>query len=141
MRCRTAFFGLLFFVSLVLSPSLPASGAEGSYLPPGTNNAIPYKRESPVDGAAVIKSFVILFVLLGAVTAAAFFFKKSEFAKKLGVSEFKHIDLIELRRLSPKLTVYLIRVHGKHYLLTQAGENVSVVEHPGEKTIQNQNND
>lgn len=129
MGCRIAISSLLFFISLLSAPSFSASKSEGSYSPPAANSEIPYKRENSVDGTAIIRSFIILFVLLGAVTAAAFFLKRSEFARKLGVSEFKHIDLIELRRLSPKLTVYLIKVQGKHYLLTQAGEHVSVVEH------------
>jgi flagellar biogenesis protein FliO len=94
---------------------------------------IPYKKDPGHGSGSFLKAIIVMGLLLSLAGGALFLVKRSAIAGKLGIAEAKFIKLVELKRLSPKLNVYLLEVHGRQYLLAQAGESLSIVEHTASK--------
>src|SRR5688572_17850071 len=98
---------------------------------------IPYKKDPGHGNASFLKAIIVMGLLLGLAGGALFLVKRSAIAGKLGIAEARFIKLVEMKRLSPKLNVYLLEVHGRQYLLAQAGESLSIVEHNASKGLGN----
>jgi hypothetical protein len=101
---------------------------------------IPYKKDPGQGSVSFFKAIIVMALLLGFAGGALFLVKRSAIAGKLGIAEAKFIKLVELKRLSPKLNVYLLEVHDRQYLLVQAGESLSIVEHNAPVTPRASNN-
>jgi flagellar biogenesis protein FliO len=90
---------------------------------------IPYKKDASGGSTVLLKAIIVMVLLLGVAGGALFLVKRSVLARKLGISDAKFIKLVELKRLSPRLSIYLLAVDNRHYLLAQSGDSLSIVEH------------
>lgn len=91
---------------------------------------IPYKKDDGLSGADVGKFlFAFIFVLMVAF-AAVFALRKYMYGNlPLPKGESKNIYLVEAKRLSPKLMVFLVDVQGEKVLLAQCGDTVVLHNH------------
>lgn len=88
---------------------------------------IPFKSSDETDtGALVFRVVLVLGLVLAIGVVALLVLRKyipmTSALKAPGVA--REIELVELRRLSPRLTLYLIEVHGTRYLLAQSGDRL-----------------
>ena len=90
---------------------------------------IPYKTDSSQENVSFGRLIGVMFLLLLVAAAVIYILRYSNFAGKITGQLSKNIDLLEFRRLSPKLTVYLVAIEAKKYVITQSGDHTCILEH------------
>lgn len=118
---------LLFFFQLPIHAATPAAVE--------SEKRIPYKG-SEVEGEPVSTTIIKLVLGLGVVltmgVGAIFLLRRYlpgvDVAGK-GLAR-RHIELLEIRRITPRLSVFLIEVDGQRHLLAQSGDRVTPVGYP-----------
>jgi hypothetical protein len=92
----------------------------------GGSNGIPFKESGPDLVGNFIKSIIVLIFL--AVLAVVGLVVARRYLPGLGVDKLtvkgQRIKLLEVRRLSPRATLFLIELDGKEMLLAQ-GDNIT----------------
>ena len=104
-----------------------AARPEGDAAPTATERQIPFKSGEAVGtGATVLRVAVGLGIVLAIGVVGLALLRKyvpmMSSVKTLGTS--KEIELIELRRLTPRLTLFLVDVQGVRYLFSLSGDRV-----------------
>lgn len=113
---------VLFFVlgTAVQSESAPATG--------GTATAIPFKQEAVVSSAEIFKIAIwltVLLVLLAVgVVAYKHFAPRFPFLRKI---EHKDINMIAIKRMTPKCHIVIAKVQGKQYTLALNDHHIVVL--------------
>jgi flagellar biogenesis protein FliO len=120
-----AFMVLLILpVVLVLAQPLGGSG-EATALEP----AIPFKTGSALDSGTLLRIGGVLVLCLGLALIAALLIRRYT---GVGVAAAGgRLRLLESRRLSPRLTLFLVEVDGSTHLLAQSGDSVVLL--PGHR--------
>ena len=101
------------------------------------DHAIPYKRTGEVEtGTSVVRVvsglILVIAVGFGVILAIRRYIPASYGASAASAS--RHIDLLETRRLTPRLTLYLLDVDGQKLLLAHSSEALTLQHlQPGEK--------
>lgn len=100
---------------------------------------IPFKQDNGLSGSDVVK-FLFAFLFVVVIAFAAIFVLKKYFYGTLPLpkTETKNINLIEAKRLSPKLMLFLVDVQGERILLAQCGDNLAF-HNPNAHTNSNEN--
>ena len=89
---------------------------------------IPFKQESQGLAAQAGKSVAMLLLAIG--VAAAMLYAVKKYLPKIAPSMAtgKRLQLIEVLRLTPKTTLFLVQFDGATLLLGQQGESINVIE-------------
>lgn len=89
-------------------------------------SGIQYKTDSSITGFYLLKILVSLLFVLGLAYVVALYLKKIKPGWFVGaVQNSKHIHVIEQKRITPRLSVYLLDVNDTKIILAQSGDNVS----------------
>jgi flagellar biogenesis protein FliO len=98
-----------------------ADGAQGK------ESTIPFKRTEEVASATSIWRVVLSFGVVVAVGLGAAYAVRRYVPASVGrvIGSAGRIVVLEIRRVTPKLTIYLIQVDGEKFLLTQSGDRIS----------------
>lgn len=123
-------------LGLCLIPAGRTQGAPQGVTPPGVQlQRIPYRKEESGPGAGSL----LLRVTGGLVLITALTFGAAVLARRYlpGVRGFSRdgttrVQLLESRRITPKLTLMVVEFEGERLLLAQSGERVlSLASHTG----------
>jgi flagellar biogenesis protein FliO len=131
MRGRVVLAGLaLWFGVLTMTPPL-AFGATGGERP-ADEARIPYKQSSDGDTAGlairVVGGFVLVVLLaLGTVYAIKRYLPSLYSHTPTGK---RRIQVLEARRLTPRLTLFLVEVDGTQLLLAHSGDRIEQLLQP-----------
>jgi hypothetical protein len=89
-------------------------------------NDIPYKKDEGYSGANIVK-ILFAFVIVVLIAFAAIFVLRRYYYGNIPLpkGDAKNINLIETKRISPKLVVFLLDVQGEKVLLAQSGDNLA----------------
>lgn len=103
----------------------PASAADP--VPPSPRNvqAIPFKNVETVGTSTVLRTVAGLGVVLIVGIAAVYLLRRyfpAAHGYKSGAS--RKIDVLEIRRLAPRVTLFLIECEGRRLLLAQSGDRI-----------------
>ena len=88
--------------------------------------SIPFKRADDTASAASLWRTVVGFGLVVAVGVGAVYFLRRYVPASVGgvAGRGGRIDVLEIRRVTPRLTLFLIKVDEETVLLTQSGDHV-----------------
>ncbi len=107
---------LVWFVAVLLSPELYAQSADSV-------EAIPFKASEVDIGGLLIRAIFSLAILSALAIGGLVLVRKYLPALGLGldtkVARGKRIKLLEIKRLNPKATLFLVEVEGRTMLLGQ----------------------
>lgn len=103
---------------------------------PALDRAIPYKQEEAVSTASFLKVLSIMALLLAVVAIIAYLVKKWMLDRPGSSFTQGRIKMVEMRRLNPRLSLYLVTVDGIEYLLTQSGDSCSLTRHLNEISLE-----
>lgn len=79
-------------------------------------------------GGQIGQSLFVLLALIGVAWAGLYFAKKYMPRFVAGNSTGKRLQMLEVMRLTPRTTLYVVRFDDKTFLLAQSGETVNVLE-------------
>lgn len=123
---RGTFAVLLLVASLLATPCVAVPSAES-----GGEQRIPFKKTEESSAGLVFRvigGFVVV-VLVG--VGALYLLKRYlPTAYRPATQGTNRIQVIEVRRLAPKVTLFLIEVDGARILLSQNGERVVTLAGP-----------
>jgi len=103
---------------------------EGSDAGSAVEQIIPFKRqEPPVSGAAPKVVFVLLMLLAGGVGGLIVLRRNLQKKGVIPAVNGSRITVVEMKRLSSKLNVFLLAVDGKEYLLLQGEGQIQIARH------------
>jgi flagellar biogenesis protein FliO len=104
-----------------LSAGGPASAQNQTQTAP----PIQYKTGGPSVAAEGLRVFGILAVVLGVAGGALLYLKRRYPSLILGRGQGTLINVLETRRVSPRLSISVVEVDGARVLLTQSGDRVT----------------
>lgn len=89
---------------------------------------LPLRKESVIPTHTLIR--VVVAVVLGLVLAIAlaYLLKRYLFARNLMGSGSHRMQLLEVRRLSPRLVLFMVRIDEKTMVLAQNGEHLLALD-------------
>ena len=103
---------------------------------PATENSrraedtIPFKRQADQNAYSSSRVVLVTMFAIGVALGGIFFLRKYLQQKGLmNAVKAGRIVLTDVKRVSPKLTVYLISVDAKDYLIAQAGDQTTIIRH------------
>jgi flagellar biogenesis protein FliO len=102
--------------------------------PSAAPQSIPFKRERATDAGSV--HHVLLITLLAAAVAVGCALLVRKYLQQRGLiqpAKTNRITILDTRRVSPKLTIFLISVDGRNYIVTQSSDRTTLTP-----TLQNQ---
>ena len=105
--------------------SQPATAADPIPPPPRSAQAIPFKSAETVGASTVLRTVAGLGLVLVIGTAAVYLLRRylpAVHGYKSGASQ--KINVLEIRRLTPRTTLFLIECEGRHLLLAQSGDRI-----------------
>lgn len=107
--------------------------AEAGSAPTAVVSEIPYKELSAVPSGSLQRvAIVLVFALVIGVLAIWLLRKKLVSDGLITKVNNNRISLASIRRITPKLTIYVVEVDTISYLITQHGSNTQVIRHePG----------
>jgi flagellar biogenesis protein FliO len=117
--------GLLLFGPSVQAQdtSQPSPADKESYIEKSSQE-LPLRKESVIPQGTMIRVAVAIVIGLILAVAIAYFIKRYIFMRNtLGTSEHS-MQLLEMKRLSPRLMLFRVRVAGKTIVLAQSGERL-----------------
>jgi len=91
-----------------------------------TGSSIPYKTDGVADASMLFRVFISLLLVLALGVAALVLFKK--YYLKVTITGLSRITLIELKRLSPKLTIYRVGIDENEYVIAQSTDHLVVLD-------------
>lgn len=98
--------------------------------PPTTEEPIPFKRQLTPASGSMSRVALVFILSLGVGIGTMVVLKKGLWKKGLiGTVSDTRISVSEVKRISPKVTVFLVSVDDKEYLLVQGGEQVTITRH------------
>lgn len=103
--------------ALALAQPLGGTG-EATALEP----AIPFKTQSALDSGTLLRIGAVLLLCLGLALVAALLLRR--YTGVGATAGSGRLRLLESRRLSPRLTLFLVEVDGNTHLLAQCGDSV-----------------
>lgn len=104
-------------------PALESAGAPAA-TNEGEGRRIPYRRDTADTGDLVARVAVVFVLLIGIAGAGLWAARSFLFGKAFPRGAGRRIELVEVRRLTPRSNVVLVRVDGRLYLLGQAGDRL-----------------
>jgi flagellar biogenesis protein FliO len=110
-------------IALVLCPP-PVRAADGGS---GKESTLPFKRTEEVASTTPLWRVVLSFGVVVAIGFGAAYAVRRYIPASVGraIGSAGRIEVLEVRRITPKLTVYLIQADGEKFLLTQSGDRVT----------------
>ena len=93
-----------------------------------TSESIPYRQDQVIPPAAVSRIVVALLIALVVGVIGILFLKKYIFQQHTTGVDGKKIQVLETRRLSPKLVMFLLQVDQHRVLLAQHGDSIVTLE-------------
>ncbi|TQV73420.1 hypothetical protein FKG94_17095 [Exilibacterium tricleocarpae] len=139
----------LLSVSVAGVAARAAPAAERADPPP----AIPFKQTAGAEGIGTGRLLLAFSVMLAAVVGGVILVRKTVANPDLLRAKFPHsklvksltdqrISLLSVKRVSPKISVYLLAVDNKEYLLVNSGTQSQLVLHgDGQKTAWQQHDE
>ena len=95
--------------------------------PTSERTEIPFKNEPAVSGAQIARVMVAFVLVAGLAIALAAAFKRWGWGLTPKTAAGSRIQVLEIRRLTPKIALFLVSVDGRTLLLGQQGDNVTVL--------------
>lgn len=124
--------GLILICLLVCCPPLAADShgdAAAAAAETQGNAEIPFKQASEVGSGTYLQVGLVLLLMLAVAGAVILLLKKLIVDKRMLRFSSSRIRLLEGRRISSKLSLYLVDVDGSEYLLSQAGDSSHMMRH------------
>jgi len=125
MKVIVIFFILSFIVFPPAYSAEPAENAELEATSENKNTIIPYREEKEMSQQATpVVLVLVIFILM--VVVFMFLFKKK--LSLVNQSSEKNIQVLEIKRLNARLTVFHLKVKDKEIFIMQAGDNVTTLD-------------
>ncbi len=102
-----------------------------------TEQPIPYRSRSMVSGDSLARLSLAVGLGISLVVLSIWVIKKIQHKSLDENSKRKKIRLIDMRRITPKLTLMIIEVEKKTYVLAQNNENVVRIDAYDSKSAEN----
>ena len=91
----------------------------------GDKPGIPFKTDSGITGVYLLKIFVSLVLVLGLAYLVVLYLRKINPGWFAGtIQHSRHINIIEQKRITPRLSIYLLDINSTKIILAQSGDNV-----------------
>lgn len=121
---RVSLFGLLLTGNLSAGADVPAAGGERA--------AIPFRSAEGPSGSALVGRVLAGFVLVLVVGVGAVYLLKRYAPgiysyRAAGAAGGQRIEVLEIRRVTPRLTLFLVRMDSDEVLLAQSGDRIKSV--------------
>lgn len=97
---------------------------------PATAQAIPFKRQPNIDTGSVYHVAWMTLLAAGVAVGSAFLIKK--YLQQRGlihIAKDSRINVLDTKRVSPKLTVFLISIDGMNYVVLQSADRTTITRH------------
>lgn len=124
--------GLLCIWLSLIFPMHAISAEQASVPSAATPRAIPFKQESQNLGSQLGQSLLLLLILVA--IAAAILYAAKKYLPRFtpgGNTTGKRLQLVEVTRLTPKTTLFLVQFDESTLLLGQHGESFNLIAaHP-----------
>jgi flagellar biogenesis protein FliO len=89
-----------------------------------TTQAIPFRQDSVIPPENIIRVAIVLIFGLALAFLAIYLLKKYYFSSSLSGIDQKRIQLIEVKRVSPRLMLFMLEIDKKTIVLAQSGETL-----------------
>ncbi|MGD8911375.1 MAG: hypothetical protein PVJ68_01355 [Candidatus Thiodiazotropha sp.] len=102
---------------------------------------LPLRQDGVIPQGTLMRVFIAIIIGLALAIAVAYLMKRYLFARNPhGTSEHR-IQLLEVKRLSPRLMLFRVSVHGKTFVLAQSGDRVIELDPSNALETQQEAND
>ena len=91
-------------------------------------NSIPYKPEPTDSGGVFYKVILSLLVVSGLAYLIAMVIKKYIYGSQFQGKSLSKLNMLELKRISPKLTLFRLEVNGNEICLAQTDKDIIVLD-------------
>lgn len=100
-------------------------------------NAIPFKEKSLLTGSYLTKVFsgFVIAILVG--VGILLILRRYYYGSREGKVKNRNIFIEEIRRITPKTTLILVRVRDKRYTISQCGDNIEIMDVENNPTEKN----
>lgn len=102
-----------------------------------TATGLPLRKESIIPQGTLLRVTIAIIIGLALAVAATYLLKRYLFARNSLDSSDQRMQLLEVKRLSPRLILFRVRVDNKTMVLAQSGEQL--VELDPAKCFESQN--
>ncbi|ODB85629.1 hypothetical protein A3194_12405 [Candidatus Thiodiazotropha endoloripes] len=92
------------------------------------SNKIPFRKENLFAEASLMRVLLVTIIGLLLVIFSVYVLKRFYFKQPLSDSTVQNIKLLAVKRLTPKLTLSIVQVNDKEYVLAQSGDNLVSLE-------------
>lgn len=89
---------------------------------------LPFRNESVIPTPTLLRVAAVMVLGLALAIAVVFILKRYLFARDLIGSGKHRMQLLEVRRLSPRLILFMVRVDEKTMVLAQSGERLVALD-------------
>lgn len=115
------------------------SAAAQDVAPPATSapvseSGIPFKQDEAYERGLLGRVILATTFALGLAVAVAWLIRRGIFRNLPGASGASTIRLREYKRLTPRLTIYVVDIEEKRVVLAQSGDHLIEVRFNNEKT-------
>lgn len=102
---------------------------------------IPFKDGNILAETSLVRVLVVTVIGLVLVIFSAYILKKIYLKQPVSGSTGQNIKLVEIKRLTPKLTLFVVRVNDKQFVIAQSGDNLLSLDSSMVKaSAENENN-
>lgn len=97
---------------------------------PTAEEPIPFKPQRTPSAGSLSRILFVFLLTVGGVIGAAVVLKRNLQKKGvISVVRGTRIKVSETKRISPKITVFLVAVDGTDYLMVRSGEQIQIARH------------
>lgn len=121
---------------LILAPASAQENTQSASATTG-EETIPFKHQAIPDRSIFSRIVLISIGAVGLIMAVSVGLKRALYKKGLVfVANDKRIKVLEVKRVAPKLTVFLLEVDGNDYLLAQCVDQIQLARHDRNRAVE-----
>ncbi|MES9938912.1 MAG: hypothetical protein ABW104_03970 [Candidatus Thiodiazotropha sp. 6PLUC2] len=104
-----------------------------------SSQGVPYRKDSIISGETLTRLLIAIVIALLLIIVIVYALKKFLFARDyLSVKE-NRMQLLDVKRLSPRLTLFMVRIDDKTVVLAQSGEQLLTIDPVGSSELLSEN--
>ena len=91
------------------------------------NDPIPFKKEEVFSQTLLFEIGIAVVICVLVILVIALLLKKFHYGTVVMSKTDKHIEVVEKKRITPKLTLFMVKWEGENILFAQSGDQMTVL--------------
>ncbi|MES9851122.1 MAG: hypothetical protein ABW170_04740 [Candidatus Thiodiazotropha sp. L084R] len=103
------------------------------------SKGVPYRKDPVISGDTLTRVLAAIVIAIIIIIAVVYALKKFLFARDYLTIKDNRMQLLDIKRLSPRLTLFMVRVDDKTMVLAQSGDRLLTLDPAGSFELQSEN--